>query len=126
MINHYIVRTWPWFFCGLASIVLISEVDLLNLKGDYDPELAYPMLLLDFLPNGFLGLMIGSLIGAFMSSLNNATHNAAAVFVNDLYRPYLVTGRTDIHYLTMTRLMMVVSVILGISAAISYPEFSRL
>lgn len=117
IINHHVIRTWPWFFCGLASLVLFSPNDLLNHQESYDPELAFPLLILTYLPNGFLGLMVGSLIGAFISSLNSITHNASAIIVNDLYRPYLFRNKTDYHYLSATRFLMPASTILGIFAA---------
>ncbi|HWA40164.1 MAG TPA: hypothetical protein VG712_01040, partial [Gemmatimonadales bacterium] len=45
-ILNYVVRTWPWVLVGLAALVI--------LPGMADPELAYPTLMLRYLPSGLL------------------------------------------------------------------------
>ena len=61
-ILHYIIRTWPWILVALAALVIYPDLG--------DRELGYPKLMLDFLPPVVLGLVVASLIAAFMSTVN--------------------------------------------------------
>jgi SSS family solute:Na+ symporter len=76
-ILNYIVRTWPWVLVGLAA--------LLVLPGLADPELAYPLLMLRYLPAGLLGLVFASLLAAFMSTVSTQVNWGASYLVHDLY-----------------------------------------
>ncbi|HEV8599816.1 MAG TPA: sodium:solute symporter family protein [Gemmatimonadales bacterium] len=76
-ILNYVVRTWPWVLVGLAA--------LLVLPGLADPELAYPLLMLRYLPAGLLGLVFASLLAAFMSTVSTQVNWGASYLVHDLY-----------------------------------------
>ncbi|HEX7917818.1 MAG TPA: sodium:solute symporter family protein, partial [Gemmatimonadales bacterium] len=76
-ILNYVVRTWPWVLVGLAALII--------LPGLSDPELAYPMLMLRYLPSGMLGLVFASLLAAFMSTVSTQVNWGASYVVHDLY-----------------------------------------
>lgn len=76
-ILNYVVRSWPWIVVGLAALVI--------LPGLADPELAYPTLMLRYLPSGVLGLVFASLLAAFMSTVSTQVNWGASYVVNDLY-----------------------------------------
>ena len=76
-ILNYVVRTWPWVLVGLAA--------LLVLPGLADPELAYPLLMVKYLPAGMLGLVFASLLAAFMSTVSTQVNWGASYLVHDLY-----------------------------------------
>ncbi|MGH7506366.1 MAG: sodium:solute symporter family transporter, partial [Longimicrobiales bacterium] len=59
-IMHYVVRTWPWIVVAIVALVIYPDLE--------DRELGYPRLMLDFLPAGVLGLVVASLLAAFMST----------------------------------------------------------
>lgn len=63
-ILNYIIRTWPWILVALVGIVIYPNLE--------DPELAYPKLMLDFLPPVILGIVVASLIAAFMSTVSTS------------------------------------------------------
>lgn len=84
-ILNYLVRTWPWVLVGLAALVI--------LPGLADPELAYPMLMLRYLPSGLLGLVFASLLAAFMSTVSTQVNWGASYVVHDLYGRF--AGVTD-------------------------------
>ena len=46
------------------------------------------MLIMKLLPTGFLGLMLASLIAAFMSTVDTHINFGASYMVNDLYRRF--------------------------------------
>ena len=84
-ILNYVIRTWPWVLVGLAALVI--------LPGLADPELAYPMLMLRYLPSGLLGLVFASLLAAFMSTVSTQVNWGASYVVHDLYGRF--AGVTD-------------------------------
>lgn len=125
--THFVLRGWPWYLCGLISLLLISDASLIAefgpLKsGKADAEMAYPSLILHYLPAGFMGLMVAGFLSAFMSSIDTLTHNSASVFVNDIYRPYLAKGRDERHYVRAIRIGIILSAILGTSVAFFVEE----
>jgi solute:Na+ symporter, SSS family len=125
--THFVLRGWPWYLCGLISLLLITDAQLIDEfgpleSGKADAEMAYPSLILHYLPIGFTGLMIAGFLSAFMSSIDTLTHNAAAVFVNDIYRPYVVKNRDDRHYVKAMRVGIVLSAVLGTIVAFQVDE----
>ena len=80
-ILHYVVRTWPWIVVALAAIVVYPNLE--------DRELGYPKLMLDFLPPAVLGLVVASLIAAFMSTVSTLINWGASYLTNDLYGRFI-------------------------------------
>ena len=74
---NYVVRTWPWVLVALAALVILPDLE--------DPEAAYPMLMLRYLPVGVLGLVFASLLAAFMSTVSTQLNWGASYLVHDLY-----------------------------------------
>ena len=66
---------------------------LVVLPGLDDPELAYPMLMLRYLPAGALGIVFASLLAAFMSTVSTQVNWGASYLVNDIYVRF--TGEQD-------------------------------
>ncbi len=93
-ILNYVVRTWPWVMVGLAALVILPGLD--------DPELAYPMLMVRYLPSGLLGLVFASMLAAFMSTVSTQVNWGASYVVNDLYARFR-PGRSDAHLLRAAR-----------------------
>jgi len=84
-ILNYVVRTWPWVLVGLAALVVYPDL----LAPGSDPELGYPRLMLDFLPVGVLGLVVASLLAAFMSTVSTQINWGASYIANDLYQRFV-------------------------------------
>ena len=62
---------------ALVAIVVYPDLE--------DRELGYPKLMLDFLPPAVLGLVVASLIAAFMSTVSTLINWGASYLTNDLY-----------------------------------------
>ena len=73
--------------------MLVGLAALLILPGLADPEMAYPLLMVRYLPTGVLGLVVASLVAAFMSSVSTQINWGASYIVNDLYGRF--TGVRD-------------------------------
>ncbi len=88
---HYALRPWPWIIVGLASLIIFPdiqsminafpEVSVKYIKNDF----AYPAMLRHFLPVGLLGLVVASLIAAFMSTVASQLNWGSSYLVNDFY-----------------------------------------
>ncbi|MBM4370729.1 MAG: Na+:solute symporter [Deltaproteobacteria bacterium] len=95
-ILHYLVRTWPWVLVGLVALVVYPLVPPEGVvpAADYarvlaDREAAYPVLIGRLLPPGLIGLMLASLMAAFMSTVTTHINWGASYLVNDVYRRFL-------------------------------------
>jgi len=74
---NYVVRTWPWVLVALAALVVLPGLE--------DPELAYPLMMLRYLPAGLLGLAVAGMLAAFMSTVSTQVNWGASYLVHDLY-----------------------------------------
>ncbi len=82
-----------------------------------DSESAYPVMMRRFLPTGLLGLVVASLVAAFMSTVDTHLNLASSFFVNDVYRRFLVRGAAPRHYVRAGRLAcVVVMAVTGLAA----------
>jgi Na+/proline symporter len=85
---HYLIRIWPWFIVGLAALVILPlGQDVYTIENtEYilnDRESAYPTLMTLLLPSGVLGLVLASLLAAFMSTVDTHINWGASYIVND-------------------------------------------
>lgn len=108
-IMNYVVRTWPWVVVAVVALVVYPDLD--------DPELGYPRLMLDFLPAGVLGLVVASLVAAFMSTVSTAINWAASYITNDLYARFVRPGARDHELVWFARVASALVTILGATAA---------
>jgi len=105
---HFVIRFWPWVIVGLASIVFFPRLE--------DAENAYP-LMIGFLPVGLRGLMVASLLAAFMSTIDTHLNWGASYVVNDFYKRFLVRHKSARHYVRVSQVAVVALMLLaGITA----------
>lgn len=106
---HYAVRPWPWIIVALASIVVFPDVASLQAAFPaVDPrfvrdDLAYPAMLAR-LPHGLMGLVVTSLIAAYMSTMSTTVNWGSSVVVNDVYRRFLDPGASQRRLIWVGRL----------------------
>ncbi|MCT7982612.1 Na+:solute symporter [Laspinema sp. A4] len=108
-IMHYVIRTWPWILVALAALVLYPDLQ--------DKELGYPKLMLDFLPPAMLGLVVASLIAAFMSTVSTSINWGASFVTNDLYLRFIKPSATQTELVLIGRLSSVLVTAIGAIAA---------
>lgn len=98
--THYALRPWPWILVALASLIVFPNLESLQAAFPHIPphvirhDLAYPAML-TFLPVGMLGLVVASLIAAFMSTIATHLNWGASYVVNDLYRRFIHPDATE-------------------------------
>ncbi len=119
LIIHYLTRIWPWFVVGLAALVLLPlgrEAQHLNDLGALvapDREMAWPVLMAHLLKPGWLGVVLVSLLAAFMSTVDTHINWGASYIVNDFWlilRPHA----SDREQIRVARLAVLVFALLAI------------
>jgi Na+/proline symporter len=119
-IAHYALRPWPWILVALASLIVFPELtDLQIAFPNVDPsvvghDLAYPAML-SYLPAGLLGLVVASLIAAFMSTISTHLNWGSSYVVNDFYLRFVNQKATDRQQVQVGRLT---TVLLMLAAAL--------
>ena len=108
-ILHYLVRTWPWILVALVALVIYPDLS--------DRELGYPKLMLDFLPPVVLGVVVASLIAAFMSTVSTSINWGASYLTNDLYLRFFKPNATQPELVFIGRIASVIVTVLGAIAA---------
>ncbi len=89
-IMHYALRPWPWILVALASLVVFPDIASISdafpavSEDKLGHDLAYSAMLTK-LPTGLLGLVLASLIAAYMSTISTHLNWGASYVVNDFY-----------------------------------------
>ena len=115
-IAHYALRPWPWILIALASLVVFPTIDSIQQAFPQLPadklghDLGYPAML-TYLPNGLLGLVVASLIAAFMSTLSTQLNWGSSYLVHDFYRRFVKPTATEKDVVKAGRISTVVLMI---------------
>jgi Na+/proline symporter len=122
-IMHYALRPWPWIIVALASLVIfpdlasIQEAFPLVSEDKLGHDLAYSAML-TMLPSGLLGLVLASLVAAYMSTISTHLNWGASYIVNDFYKQQINTNASEKKLVAVGRistvLLMVFSALLAL------------
>jgi SSS family solute:Na+ symporter len=94
-IAHFAIRPWPWIVVGLVALLHYPALD--------DPEIGYPKLLMELLPVGVRGLVVASLLAAFMSTVDTHLNWNASYFVTDIYQRFIVPDASQAQCVRVSR-----------------------
>jgi SSS family solute:Na+ symporter len=111
-VAHYALRPWPWIIVALCALVLYPH-GVIGSDGKVDPELGYVQTLVDYLPASLRGLMLAGFLAAYMSTIGTQLNLGASYLTNDLYRRFVRTDASEKHYVTVSRVMTGVALILA-------------
>jgi Na+/proline symporter len=90
-IMHYALRPWPWIIVALASLVVYPDIASIHeafpnvAESKLGHDLAYSAMLTK-LPNGLLGIVLASLVAAYMSTISTHLNWGSSYIVNDFYK----------------------------------------
>jgi SSS family solute:Na+ symporter len=101
-----VLMTWPWVIVGLGSLLLLP-IATAGPELVADPELAYPMMIVEMMPAGLRGLMVAAFLAAFMSTMDTHLCWGASYLVNDVYRRFVRRNETERHYVLASRLAII-------------------
>jgi solute:Na+ symporter, SSS family len=105
---------------AVLGLIFYNELDLMVPGKGLDFEQILPSAISQFVPVGFLGLLLAGLLAAFMSTFAGTLNAAQAYIVNDVYLKYINKGADNqkikgINYIAGI-IMVVCSIILGFFA----------
>ncbi len=98
---HYAIRPWPWIIVGLCSLVIFPDITSMVEKYKDVPrqyfhnDIAYPVMLREFIPGGILGLVLASLYAAYMSTVSTQLNLGASYMVNDFHTRFIAPGASE-------------------------------
>jgi SSS family solute:Na+ symporter len=89
---HYALRPWPWIIVALCSLIVFPNLGALHSAFPHAAkvghDMAYPAML-TFLPVGLLGMVVASLIAAYMSTIATHLNWGSSYMVNDFFKRFL-------------------------------------
>jgi len=110
---HYAVRPWPWIIVALASLIIFPQLsDIKAQFPEIDPkylksDIAYPAMLAKILSPGWLGIVVASLIAAYMSTIGTHLNWGSSYVVNDFYKRFVKKDASEKDMVRMGRICTV-------------------
>ncbi len=105
---------------AVLGLLFYDKLDLMVPGKGLDFEQILPSAINEFVPVGFLGLLLAGLLAAFMSTFAGTLNAAQAYIVNDIYLKYINPTADNIKIKSINYiaglLMVVVSIIFGFFA----------
>jgi SSS family solute:Na+ symporter len=94
--------------------------------GTFNYDLAMPMLLFHYFPNGLLGVGLTALMASFMSGMAGNVTAFNAVWTYDIYHAYLRRDANDAHLLWVGRVTTVVGIAISVAMAYLAARFNNI
>ncbi|NMM50137.1 sodium:solute symporter family protein [Marinigracilibium pacificum] len=122
-ITHYALRPWPWILIGLASLLVFPDLSAIqsafpNVDSSIiGHDLAYPAML-TYLPHGLLGVVVASLIAAFMSTISTHLNWGSSYVVYDFYQRFLKPEASEKELVMVGRISTVILMVLAMLFAL--------
>lgn len=108
---------------GMAALILIPK---LGQDGGPTYNDVIPEMMRNYLPNGVLGIALTGLLAAFMAGMAANISGFNTVFTYDIWKPYIVKGRSDRYYLTAGRVATVAGIAVSVGAAFIASNYSNI
>ena len=120
-VAHYALRPWPWILIALASLVLYPN--LADIGNEFPNavlghDLGYPAMLTN-LPSGLLGVVVASLIAAFMSTISTHLNWGSSYISLDFYKRFVKPEASEKELVGIGRLSTVVLMVLSALLALA-------
>lgn len=113
VLNHYIIRFWPWVLVALASLMVFPTASVTN----GDQEAVYVAMIRDFLGPGLKGLLLVTFLAAFMSTISTQLNWGSSYLLNDIYKRFIKKDATERHYVSVSKFItFLLTIISGIIA----------
>jgi SSS family solute:Na+ symporter len=115
---HYALRPWPWIVVALASLVIYPDlasirIDFPNITETYlKDDIAYPVMLAK-LGTGWLGLVVASIIAAYMSTIGTHLNWGSSYLVHDFYQRFVRPEAPEKELVLMGRIITLVLMVIG-------------
>ncbi len=110
---NYAIRPWPWYLTAFASLIVFPDLASLQkafpnvnpalVKGD----LAYPAML-TFVPNGWLGVVAASMMGALFSTVAAHLSMGSNYIANDFWKRFVRPEADERELIVVGRVTVVI------------------
>ncbi len=130
-IMHYAIRPWPWILVALASLVVFPDLQSLQTAFPHIPvdkignDLAYPAML-NYLPQGLLGLVLASLMAAYMSTISTHLNWGSSYIVNDFYKRFVKKDASEKELVNVGRISTVLMMFLSAVFALNLQNVKQI
>ena len=117
-VAHYALRPWPWILIALSSIIVYPSLSDISSafpsvdKSIIGNDIAYPAMLY-LLPSGLLGLVLASLIAAFMSTISSHLNWGASYISLDFYKRFVNKDASEKQIVFVGRISTVILMFLA-------------
>ena len=111
-VAHYALRPWPWILIALASLIIYPDLQAIQAAfpqmdaSIIRDDLAYPAMM-TLLPSGAIGLVVASLIAAFMSTISSHLNWGSSYVVHDFYHRFINPNASEKRLVAIGRLSTV-------------------
>jgi SSS family solute:Na+ symporter len=111
----------------VSVIIVLPGIIASALFGDIvnKADQAYPTLVRQLIPVGYMGLIIAALFAAIISSLNSMTNSAATIFTMDVYRKIVRRSASDKELVRVGRLASAVGLAIAVLIAPRLEGFAQ-
>ncbi|MEX0652629.1 MAG: sodium/solute symporter [Phycisphaeraceae bacterium] len=108
-----------WYMILMPFVVTIPALAAISLFPDLGHhDEAIPTLIRHMLPSGLYGMVIIGMIAGFFSSADSQINAFCGMFTHEIYKRFLVPGRSNHHYVTVSRVAGVLFTLAAIGTAI--------
>jgi len=124
---HYAIRPWPWIIVALASIICYPQLadiksQFPGISPDYlKDDIAYPVMIARLGP-GFLGLVVASLVAAYMSTIGTHLNWGSSYAVNDFYKRFARPDASEKELVAVGRICTVILMVIAGTMALTFLE----
>ena len=119
----YAVRPWPWILVALVAMVVFPGLE--------DPETGYPLMMLEVLPAGWMGLLLVAFLSAFVSTISTQLNWGTSYVVNDFYKRFIKTPEefdsndsAQKHYVFISRIATILMAALAVVVSYFFESVS--
>ena len=122
-VAHYALRPWPWILVALASIVVFPTLESIStafphLAADkLGHDAAYPAMVAQ-LPAGLKGLVLASLIAAYISTLSTQVNLASSYLTKDFWTRFCQPDASEKRQVMVGRVTSAIVLVLGSMVAL--------
>lgn len=119
---HYAIRPWPWIIVALTSLIVFPDLESLGAAFPNLPkellkdDVAYSAML-SFIPAGAIGIVIASLMAAFVSTISTQLNWGASYLVHDVFQRFIHPAATGKEQVLAGRVITVVLMVCSTTLA---------
>ena len=120
---HYALRVWPWIIVAVVSIVMFPMIPASY--SELGVKAGYPLVMNSLLGPGLKGILIVSILAAFMSTIDTHLNWGASYLINDVYKRFFKPNESEKHYVFIGKIITVVLMILAAFTALKMQSISK-